>query len=143
DAVELVPKFSLDPGREYLVQVDPSRLPVPRTGGVTEARVTMASNAAQPTTRVTAIYPSSSVWPENILRFYLHFSTPMSGTSAIGHVRLEDDRGAEVPDALLEVDVDLWNTEYTRRTVFFDPGRVKQGIKPNREIGRALTSGRK
>ena len=40
------------------------------------------------------------------------------------------------------MDVDLWNREYTRRTVFFDPGRVKHGIKPNVELGRALTSGR-
>jgi hypothetical protein len=84
DAVELVPQFSLDSGREYLVRVDPSRLPVPRAGGVTEARVVLPRTASQPATRVTAIYPSSSTWPENILRFYLHFSSPMSGTSAIG-----------------------------------------------------------
>ena len=143
DAVELVPQFQLDSGREYLVQIDPSRLPAPRASGVTETRVSLARSTSQPTTRVTAIYPSSSTWPENILRFYLHFSAPMSGTSAVGHVRLVDDTGAEVPEALLEVDVDLWNTEYTRRTVFFDPGRVKRGIKPNVEMGRALTAGRK
>jgi hypothetical protein len=143
DAVELVPQFSLDPGREYVVRVDGSRLPVPRPGGVTEARVTPARATGPPATRVTAIYPSSSTWPENILRFYLHFSAPMSGTSAIGHVRLVDENGTEIPEALLEVDVDLWNSEYTRRTVFFDPGRVKQGIKPNREMGRALVASRK
>ena len=143
DAVEMVPQFSLDPGREYVVRVDGSRLPVPRPGGVTETRVTLARTTSQPTTRVTAIYPSSSVWPENTLRFYLHFSAPMSGTSAIGHVRLVDAGGAEVREALLEVDVDLWNKEYTRRTVFFDPGRVKRGIKPNVELGRALIAGRK
>jgi hypothetical protein len=143
EAVELVPQFSLDSGREYLVQVDPSRLPVPRAGAITEARVSLARSTSQPTTRITAIYPSAPTWPENILRFYLHFSSPMSGTSAIGHVRLVDETGAEVPEALLEVDVDLWNKEYTRRTVFFDPGRVKRGIKPNVEMGRALTAGRK
>ena len=143
DAVEVVPQFSLDPGREYVVRVDGSRLPVPRPGGVTETRVTLARSTSQPTTRVTAIYPSSTLWPENTLRFYLHFSAPMSGTSAIGHVRLVDDSGAEVREALLEVDVDLWNKEYTRRTVFFDPGRVKRGIKPNVELGRALIAGRK
>jgi hypothetical protein len=142
EAVELVPQFSLDQGREYLVRVDPSRLPVPRSGGVTEARVTLARTTSQPAARVAAIYPSSSSWPENTLRFYLHFSSPMSGTSAIGHVRLVDDSGAEIRDTLLEVDVDLWNKEYTRRTVFFDPGRVKRGIRPNVELGRALIAGR-
>ena len=143
DAVEMVPQFSLDPGREYLVQVDGSRLPTPRPGEVFETRVALPRPSDQATTRVTAIYPSSAVWPENTLRFYLHFSAPMSGTSAIGHVRLVDENGDEIRDALLEVDVDLWNTGYTRRTVFFDPGRVKRGIKPNVELGRALIAGRK
>lgn len=143
DAVEMVPQFPLDPGREYLVRVNPFQLPTPRPGRVFEGRVMLARAAGAATTRVTAIYPSSSVWPENILRFYLHFSSPMSGTSAIGHVRLVDESGAEIRDALLEVDVDLWNNEYTRRTVFFDPGRVKRGIRPNMELGRALTAGRR
>jgi hypothetical protein len=66
----------------------------------------------------------------------------MSGTSAVEHVRLVDDQDREIPNALLEVDVDLWNDSYTRRTVFFDPGRVKRGILPNRELGRALVEGR-
>ncbi|HUR19281.1 MAG TPA: hypothetical protein VMZ90_00645 [Vicinamibacterales bacterium] len=142
DAVEMVPKFSLDPGREYLVTINAVSLRPPRTDPRFETRVRLPETTATPATRVTAIYPSSSTWPENILRFYLHFSSPMSGTSAIGHVRLVDERGVEVPDALLEVDVDLWNREYTRRTVFFDPGRVKRGIRPNVEMGRALTAGR-
>ena len=143
DAVEMVPQFSLDAGREYSVRVDGSRLPKPRPGEIVETRVSLPRTTAQPTTRVTAIYPSSSRWPENTLRFYLHFSAPMSGTSAIGHVRLVDEYGAEVRDALLEVDVDLWDSDYTRRTVFFDPGRVKRGIKPNVDLGRALVAGRK
>jgi hypothetical protein len=143
DAVEMQPSFALDPGREYLVRVDGSRLPMPRTGSPVEKRIAPAPSTSTSSTRVTAIYPSSSTWPENILRFYLHFSAPMSGTSAIGHVRLVDAGGAEVRDSLLEVDVDLWNTGYTRRTVFFDPGRVKQGIRPNVELGRALIAGRK
>ena len=143
EAVEIRPKFSLDPGREYLVKVDVSSLRSPRQPPLFETRVTVPAAVASAATRVTAIYPSSSTWPENILRFYLHFSSPMSGTSAIGHVRLVDDKGVEVRDALLEVDVDLWNREYTRRTVFFDPGRVKRGIRPNVELGRALTAGRK
>lgn len=143
DAVEVVPKFPLDPGREYLVRIDGTKLAAPRTDGITDARVTVPAVAGKPATHVTAIYPSSSTWPENILRFYLHFSAPMSGTSAIGHVQLVDAKGAEIQEALLEVDVDLWNTDYTRRTVFFDPGRVKRGIRPNRELGRALTAGGK
>ena len=142
DAVEIRPKFSLDPGREYLVKVNASTLLSQRQPQTFETRVTMPASLATAATRVSAIYPSSSTWPDNILRFYLHFSAPMSGTSAIGHVRLVDDKGVEVKDALLEVDVDLWDSGYTRRTVFFDPGRVKRGIRPNVELGRALITGR-
>jgi hypothetical protein len=143
DSVDMVPRFPLDRGREYVVRINPSALPVPRPGGRIEARVMLPASAATPSVSVTGIYPSSSVWPDNILRFYLHFSAPMAGTAAVGHVRLVDDAGQEVRDALLEVDVDLWNRDYTRRTVFFDPGRVKRGIRPNLELGRALIAGRK
>jgi hypothetical protein len=143
DSVDVVPRFALDRGREYVVRINPSVLPAPRPGGIIETAVMLPAATAAPAVSVTAIYPSSSVWPDNILRFYLHFSAPMSGTAAVGHVRLVDDTGQEVRDALLELDVDLWNRDYTRRTVFFDPGRVKRGIRPNRELGRALVAGRK
>jgi hypothetical protein len=138
--VELVPRFPLDTGREYAVTVDPTRGPAPRRDGVVWTRVTVPP--VVPTgTFVSAIFPSAALWPENTLRFYLHFSSSMSGTSAVGHVRLVDASGAEVRDALLDVDVDLWNRDYTRRTVFFDPGRVKHGLRPNLELGRALIAG--
>ena len=67
----------------------------------------------------------------------------MSRASALGFVRLVDDAGREVPDALLELDVDFWNDDHTRYTVFFDPGRVKRGVRPNVELGRALRAGRR
>jgi hypothetical protein len=146
DAVEVVPQFGMDPGRAYVVSVEASRLPVPRSvtpASPVSARLVVPLGPPSEPTTVTAIYPSADVWPENILRFYLHFSSAMSAESAVGHVRLIDEDGQEVVDALLEVDVDLWDTTYTRRTVFFDPGRVKQGIRPNRELGRALTAGRR
>ena len=39
-------------------------------------------------------------------------------------------------DAFLPLDADFWNDDRTRYTVFFDPGRVKRGILPNRQMGR-------
>jgi hypothetical protein len=38
--------------------------------------------------------------------------------------------------------VNLWNEDRTRYTLLFDPGRVKQGITPNEEMGRSLVAGR-
>jgi hypothetical protein len=91
---------------------------------------------------VTAVYPSSGVWPENLLRLYVQFSAPMSRTGPIGHVRFLDDQGREVVDPFLPMDVDLWNQDHTRCTIFLDPGRVKTGILPNEQMGRALIPGR-
>lgn len=141
--VELVPTYPLDPGRTYALRIDSSRPPVSRPGTTSVATITVPPDAPAAPTTVSAIFPSAHVWPENTLRFYLHFSSPMSNTSAVGHVRLVDDSGAEIADVLLDVDVDLWSPDYTRRTVFFDPGRVKQGIRANRELGRALVAGRR
>jgi hypothetical protein len=48
-----------------------------------------------------------------------------------------------VPEPFLPVEAEFWNPERTRFTVFFDPGRVKRGIKPNRDMGRALEAGKR
>ncbi len=89
----------------------------------------------KPTTVVTAITPSAETWPENLLRFYIHFSAPMSRRGAIGFVSLVDDKGQTLSDVFLEVNANLWNDDDTRFTVLFDPGRVKRGILPNSSSG--------
>jgi hypothetical protein len=143
DAVQFRPAFPLDPGRRYLVRFEPGRLPVPRADAPIEKTVALPAAEAAPSTFVTGLWPAASQWPENILRFYIHFSAPMSHTGSVGRVRLEDEQGREVADVFLPMELDLWNSDYTRCTVFFDPGRVKRGIRPNRELGRALVAGRR
>ena len=70
------------------------------------------------------------------------FSAPMSFSDGSSHIHLIDDQGRAVPDPFLPLDVDLWNEDRTRYTVLYDPGRVKRGIRPNEEMGRALVEGR-
>jgi hypothetical protein len=142
DAVLFRPAFPLDPGRPYLVRFDPARLPAPRTDELVEKTIAMPASAPGPATFVTGLWPAAGVWPENLLRFYIHFSAPMSRTTGVGRVHLQDDQGREIKDALLPLELDLWNGDYTRYTVLFDPGRVKRGILPNRELGRPLQQGR-
>lgn len=142
-SLQFQPRFPFDSGRSYSVRVDPSRLPAPRTGKVIEQAVALPDRAASPAAVVTAIYPSTAVWPENLLRFYVHFSAPMSATSCAKYVHVVDDTGEEVTEALLEVEADLWNDDYSRCTVFFDPGRVKRGVGPNLKLGRAIREGRR
>jgi hypothetical protein len=88
-----------------------------------------------------AVYPSGEIWPENMLRFYVHFSAPMSRTSGVKFIHLVDEGGREEQDAILAAYADLWNDDATRLTVFFDPGRVKRGVGPNLDLGRAIIKG--
>ena len=141
--LEFSPQFPFDAGRQYFVQFDPSRLPTPRGRTLERAVVALPGVDHKPSVVVSAIYPSAPVWPENQLRLYIQFSAPMSRRSGVDFVKLVDDAGHEVKHTFLALEADFWNTEHTRYTVFFDPGRVKRGILPNEQMGRALVPGRR
>lgn len=89
-----------------------------------------------------AVYPSAQVLPENLLRFYIHFSAPMSRGEAYRHIHLLDAVGKPVPDPFLELDEELWSGDGCRFTLLFDPGRIKRGLRPREEVGPVLEQGR-
>lgn len=95
-----------------------------------------------PSTVVTQIYPTAEVLPENLLKFYLYFSAPMSGGHIYEHILLINERGQSVELPFLEIDEELWNSDMTRLTLFLDPGRIKRGVKPLEEVGPALEEGK-
>jgi len=94
-------------------------------------------------TQVNQIDPQAEVLPENLLKFYIHFSAPMSGGAIYKHLRLFNlsDR-CEVQWPFLELGEALWNPEMTRLTLFMDPGRIKTGVKPLIEVGPSLEAGK-
>jgi hypothetical protein len=70
----------------------------------------------------------------------------MGSSPARDFVRLVDVTGGKeevVEGAFLPVEAEYWTPDHTRYTLFFDPGRVKDGILPNRQRGRPLKAGRK
>ena len=142
-AIEFHPAFPFDAGRPYVVRLDSSRWRAPRTPAILERVVSLPALPDTARVVVSAIRPSQDRWPENTLRFYVHFSGPMSRTSGVGKVHLVGEDGEDIPNALLPLNVDLWNDDLTRYTVLFDPARVKRGILSNREMGRALINGRR
>ena len=93
-------------------------------------------------TVVESVYPSAEVLPENLLRFYLHFSAPMSRGEAYTHIRLLDAAGRAVADPFLELNEELWSGDGRRFTLLFDPGRIKRGLKPREEVGPVLEAGK-
>jgi hypothetical protein len=148
DAIVFTPMFGFDPGRHYRVAFDLARLPsfqnasaAPR-GLVDTKEVWLPKAEVAPSTLVGHVYPTGDVVPENQLRLYIHFSAPMGLKGGLDYITLLDDQGHTVKDPFLPLDTEFWNGDRTRFTVFFDPGRVKRGILPNKEMGRSLTEGR-
>ncbi len=146
--LRFTPRFPFDPGQRYDVRLDPSRLPSSSAAAAWRSQiigrsVALPAREGRARTRVVAVFPDADDVPENLLRMYIVFSAPMSLGSASGHVQLFDEHERVVEDPFLPLDVDLWNDNRTRYTVLFDPGRVKRGILPNEEMGRALAAGRR
>lgn len=129
------PHFPLEPGLEYSARVYGS----PR--GFRETRFKLPRREAAPTTVVSAVYPSTAALPANLLKFYIHFSAPMSVGRSYEHVRLLDSGGKTVRYPFLELDEELWDPTGRRLTVFIDPGRIKQGVLPNSEVGPVFVEG--
>jgi hypothetical protein len=139
--IEFRPLFPFDAGRTYVAVLDPAPLSLRRDPA--QETFTLPAVDLSPSTRVTRILPGADVLPENQLRLYVEFSAPMSRDGGLEFVHLLDDAGKEVPGAFLPLDADFWNGDRTRYTLFLDPGRVKQGILPNQQMGRALRAGRR
>jgi hypothetical protein len=111
--------------------------------GILTATYVAPPRPAAPPTLVSRLYPSAAELPENLLKFYVHFSAPMSRGGVYRHIRLLDEAGREVELPFLELDEELWNPAMTRLTLFIDPGRIKRGVRPLVEIGPALEEGKR
>ena len=144
NALRFTPQFPLDPGRPYIVRFDPAQLPGANGVGVAPvvSTVTVPARHVTPSTMVARVYPSGDTVPENLLRMYIEFSGPMGRPSGIPYMKLLGSDGREIEGAFLPLDYEFWDPAHTRFTAFLDPGRVKSGIMPNKQMGRALDAGR-
>src|ERR1041385_2487576 len=138
------PQFPLEPGVHYRAIFQPGQLPGGSgTGAVISAVFQAPSRRTNQTTVVSHVYPSAGVLPENLLKFYIHFSAPMSRGHIYQHIHLRDDTGKDVELPFLEIDEELWDPTMTRLTLFIDPGRIKRGVRPLEELGPALEEGKR
>jgi hypothetical protein len=145
--IRFTPMFDFDNWRSFEVTFDAAQIPGAdpsepwRTNTVTKM-IAFEGMGLGRATYVKHVYPSAAELPENMLRFYIEFSAPMGRASALDHIRLIAENGDHVMDPFLSVEAEFWTPDRTRFTLFFDPGRVKRGIKPNRDLGRALVRGK-
>lgn len=141
-AVQFTPQFPFDAGRKYEVRMNTRPLATSRPDSTVTLSIALPAARRQAATSVVRILPTSDVLPENLLRLYIEFSAPMSRTGGLEFMALLDDKGQEVTQSFLPLESEFWNGERTRYTAFLDPGRVKRGILPNEQLGRALVAGR-
>ncbi len=143
--LRFVPAFPLEPGLRYRAVFDAGRLP--GTSSAAAGKVTSVLQVPvrpeRATTTVTQVYPSADIVPENLLKFYVHFSAPMSRGNIYEHIRLLNEVNQPVELPFLELAEELWSPDMMRLTLFIDPGRIKREVKPLEEVGPALVNGRR
>jgi hypothetical protein len=141
DVATFKPRFPLRPGLKYHAFFSIG------FGRLIDKIIELPAEAPHPTATVEAVYPTSDKLPENLLKFYIHFTAPMSRGEAYErlHILNVTDPAAprEVPDAFLRLGEELWDSSGQRFTLLFDPGRIKRGLTPNMEEGAPLLAGRR
>ncbi len=143
-SVIFLPHYPLLPGQYYQAIFDFSKIvSAPyNTKNIPRFAISFQIPKRQslPTT-VTQVYPSADILPENLLRFYIYFSSPMREGVALNHIHLMDDKGDFLENVFLDTVEELWDPTMTCLTVFLDPARVKTGLTMHNQLGRALVAG--
>jgi hypothetical protein len=144
-ALRFEPRFPLVPGVSYRAVLHLDRLPVRAADSGTTLETVLMIPKPKPAapTVVAHVYPSKDELPENQLKFYLHFSAPMSRGEAYERIHLLGPDGKEDPRAFLQLPQELWDGEHKRFTLFLDPGRIKRGLKPREDLGPVLEAGKR
>ena len=130
------PRFPVSEGTTFNIQV--STDPKLKPGNFlvkTPAKKVIPTNVEQ-------IYPTSDVLPENTLKFYVHFSAPMRKGDVYRHLQIREVGGKLVELPFLEIEQEFWSRDSRRLTLLLDPGRIKRGLKPRKEMGPIFELGK-
>jgi len=130
------PKYPLSSGKEYSIELRQKRKW--KSVGIvnTPEKEVEAS-------KIVGVYPSAERLPENLLKFYIVFSMPMTEGDVYEHFRLLDEHGEEVLVPFLKIEQELWSRDRKRLLLLLDPGRIKSGLRPREELGPILRAGGK
>jgi hypothetical protein len=142
DEIQFVPNFPFESGVKYRVTFDLSSIEsYPAEKQVALDFTIPPENEAVGPAVVTQVFPTCDILPENLLRFYVHFSNSMQRGQALKQIALLDSDGQPVSDALYRTPVELWDRTMRRLTVLLDPGRLKRWVGPNVALGPPLKAG--
>ncbi|MGH7225422.1 MAG: Ig-like domain-containing protein [Gemmataceae bacterium] len=145
DVLRFEPRFPLVRGVSYRAVFHPAKLPghAGSNEPAIEKVLLLPKLIPAAPTVVAHVYPSKDALPENQLKFYLHFSAPMSRGESYEHIRLLRPDGKSDERAFLELPQELWDRDGKRFTLFIDPGRIKRGLKPREDLGPVLEAGKR
>lgn len=137
--IEFIPRFPLVGGSKIRVEISIADHPKPIWNQV--IRVPM-KNAER--SKISVVYPTSNRLPENLLKFYVHFSGPMQTGNIYEYLSIIDDSSnSKIRLPFLELEQELWSRDRTRVTLLFDPGRIKRELKPRLDLGPVIEAGKK
>ena len=137
DILTFTPHFPFEPGLAYRAVCDCA----PIGADPLILNFALPAAAVSEAAIVEEVYPSGDLLPENLLRFYVTFSQPMQRGFAREQVELLGPEGKPATDVLYRAPIELWDREMRQLTVLLDPGRLKRGVGPNRELGPPLKLG--
>ena len=134
------PAYPIAPGVHYRAVFQP-----PSGGAPIEKIFDGPVQDKTPTARVQHVYPSSDVLPSNQLRLYIYFSAPMSRSESSRYIHVLDENGKELEGghAVFLPGEELWDPNFQRLTMTFDPGRIKRGLTSNERIGPPIAEGKR
>ena len=100
---------------------------------------TITNKIIKQTVIIKNIFPLYDSVPENLLKFYLVFSSPMQETTdALNYISVKNLQTNKNVDIFLPLETELWNAEHTELTLWLDPGRIKKDLIPNLKLGKPL-----
>ncbi|HWA36035.1 MAG TPA: hypothetical protein VG737_17965 [Cyclobacteriaceae bacterium] len=125
--IVFTPLVPLTRGRDYEVVLNGKAI-----GTVAVPR----SDAKAP--ELIAIYPTQDSVPENLLKLYFKFSSPMVEGNSLANITLLRNERDTVKGTFLDLSPELWNSDGTMLTLWLDPGRIKRDLIPNKQLGKPL-----
>ncbi|MEM8934847.1 MAG: hypothetical protein AAGC77_00385, partial [Pseudomonadota bacterium] len=136
DRLVFTPAFGFVHGQEYTASLNRAQDGAAWKHQKVAFRI--ASDGPVESASVVGVYPSGDILPENVLRFYIHFTKPMKPHVAFNYIKLLDGSGSADDAAFMKFKQELWNEDRTRLTVLMDPGRIKREVETNVRLGPAL-----
>ncbi len=141
DGFRFIPHFPFERGLSYRATFDPRPLGFPGISELLKLEFSLPKPPSTLPTKVQHIFPSGDDLPENLLRFYVGFSNSMQRGRAEAEIVLLGPDGKPAADVLYRAPVELWDRNMRYLTILLDPGRLKRGVGPNRELGPPLKAG--